>query len=62
MNQIKGKQRKVHPRVKRMTVMIHLYTKIFFQRGMKEFFDKLKIIASSKNQTKELIEDIITCA
>ena len=30
--------------------------------GMKEFFDKLKVIASSKNQTKDLIEDIITCA
>lgn len=29
---------------------------------MKEFFDKLKVIASSKNQTKDLIEDIITCA
>jgi len=35
MNQIKGKKRKVHPRVKRMTIMIYLYSKIYFQRGMK---------------------------
>jgi hypothetical protein len=29
---------------------------------MREFFEKLKVIAGSKNQNKEIINDIVSCA
>lgn len=41
-SKIKGRKKKVHPRVKRMTVMLCLYTRIFAERQMRDFFEKVK--------------------
>jgi hypothetical protein len=46
-NKVKGKRRVVHPRVKRMTTMLYLYTKIFYDRQMREFFEKLKLMGGT---------------
>ncbi len=46
-NKVRGKKRRVHPRVKRMTVMLYLYSKMFLERNMREFFEKCKLISSS---------------
>ena len=37
-NKVKGRRRIVSPKAKRMTVMLYLYTKIFYDRPMREFF------------------------
>jgi hypothetical protein len=37
-NQVRVKKIKVDPKVKRMTVMLYLYTKMFFERPMKNPF------------------------
>lgn len=47
-NKIKGRRRIVHPRVKRMTTMLYLYTKIFYDRQLREFFEKLKLMGGSR--------------
>lgn len=41
-SKIKGRKKKVHPRVKRMTVMLYLYTRIFAERQMRDFFERIK--------------------
>jgi hypothetical protein len=41
----KGMKKMVSPKVKRMTMMIYLYSRIFFERRQQEFFEKLKIYA-----------------
>ena len=43
-SKIKGRKKKVHPRVKRMTVMLVLYSRVFMNRCMRGFFDKFKAI------------------
>lgn len=45
---VKGKKKVVSLKTKRMTTMIYLYTRLFFERQKREFFEKLKI-AASKN-------------
>lgn len=39
---------KVHPRVKRMTTMIYLYTRIFFDRQKRDAFDRMKYQGKSR--------------
>ena len=46
-NKIKGRKKKVHPRVKRMTVMLYLYSRIFVERNMRDFFEKVKVKGGS---------------
>lgn len=46
-SKIKGRKRKVHPRVKRMTVMLYLYSRIFVERNMRDFFEKIKVKGGS---------------
>lgn len=41
-SKIKGRKKKVHPRVKRMTYMLYLYTRLFAERNMRDFFEKMK--------------------
>lgn len=57
-SKIKGRKRKVHPRVKRMTVMLYLYSRIFVERNMRDFFEKIKIKGGSvkTKATEKLIE------
>lgn len=57
-SKIKGRKKKVHPRVKRMTVMLYLYTRIFTQRHMRDFFEKMKSQGGSvkAKATEKLIE------
>jgi hypothetical protein len=44
------KQRKqIPPRVKKMATMLHLYTKLFFDRVKKDAFDLVKQNAMFKN-------------
>lgn len=40
---VRSRQRKVHPRVKRMTTMLYLYSKMFFDRNKREFFEIIKL-------------------
>lgn len=42
LNRGKGRKKKVPPRVKRMTIMLFLYSKVFVERNMRDFFDKAK--------------------
>jgi len=57
-NKIKGRKKKVHPRVKRMTVMLYLYSRIFVERCMRDFFEKVKVKGGSVKvkATEKLIE------
>jgi hypothetical protein len=57
-SKIKGRKRKVHPRVKRMTVMLYLYSRIFVERNMRDFFEKIKVKGGSvkTKATEKLIE------
>ena len=57
-NKIKGRKKKVHPRVKRMTVMLYLYSRIFVERSMRDFFEKVKVKGGSVKvkATEKLIE------
>ena len=57
---VRSKQKKVHPRVKRMTTMIYLYTRIFFDRSKREFFEKFKIVGASKKVS--IAEKLVDCA
>lgn len=43
---VKGKRKIVSPKVKRMTIMLYLYSRLYVQRQKQEFFEKFKIIAS----------------
>ncbi len=45
---VRSRQFKVHPRVKRMTTMIYLYTRYFFDRTKREAFQKIKGQGKSK--------------
>lgn len=57
-SKIKGRKKKVHPRVKRMTMMFYLYTRIFVERNMRDFFEKIKLKGGSVKvkATEKLIE------
>lgn len=57
---VRSKQRKVHPRVKRMTTMFYLYTRIFFDRNKREFFEKFKMCGVSKKFS--VAEKLLDCA
>lgn len=47
-NMVKGRRRIVSPKAKRMTLMLCLYTKIFYDRPMREFFEKFKFAGAGK--------------
>ena len=40
---VKGKKKVVSPKVKRMTLMLYLYSRIFVSRQKQEFFERLKM-------------------
>lgn len=48
LNKVKVREIKVDPKVKRMTVMFYLYTKMYYERPMREFFEKFKIFTSKR--------------
>jgi hypothetical protein len=59
-NKVRGRRRVVSPKVKRMTTMLYLYTKIYYDRYMREFFEKFKIVgAAGENRTTE---NLVECA
>lgn len=59
-SKIKGRKKKVHPRVKRMTVMLYLYSRIFVERNMRDFFEKMK--AKGGSVKVKATERLIECA
>lgn len=59
-NKVKGRRRIVSPKTKRMTIMLYLYTKIFYDRHMREFFEKFKIAGAGKES--QVVDNIIECA
>ncbi len=56
-NKVKGRRRIVSPKTKRMTIMLYLYTKIFYDRPLREFFEKFKIAGAGKD--KQVIENLV---
>lgn len=59
-SKIKGKKKKVHPRVKRMTLMLYLYSRIFVERNMRDFFEKMK--AKGGSYKVKATEKLLECA
>lgn len=47
---VKGKKRVVSPKVKRMTTMIYLYSRIFFERQKQDFFEKFKALGEKRSR------------
>lgn len=56
---VKGKKIVASPKAKRMTIMLYLYSRLFFERRKQEFFEKVKIYAEKKSKSNELAERII---
>ena len=50
---VKGKRKIVSPKTKRMTMMIYLYSRLFFERQKQEFFEKFKIYAYKNSRINE---------
>lgn len=46
-NVVLGRRKKVSPKIKRMTMMLYLYSRIFFGRKKQEFFEKLKLVTGT---------------
>lgn len=57
---VRHQRRIVHPRVKRMTTVLYLFIKGFFDRPKREFFEKLKLCGS--NQQVDAAEKLLSCA
>lgn len=57
---VRAKRRKVNPKVKRMTVVLYLFSKVCFDRAKKEVFEKLKYHGASQKQL--LGERLIECS
>lgn len=57
---VRSRQFKVHPRVKRMTTMIYLYTRYFFDRTKREAFQKIK--GQGKSKKLNIAEKLLQCA
>lgn len=45
---VRSRTKKVHPRVKRMTTMLYLYTRLFFDRTKRDAFDRIKVLGKSR--------------
>ncbi len=45
-----------------MTIMLYLYSKIFFERPMKDFFEKVKTFTAQKGYDVETCANIIIAA
>lgn len=56
---VKGKKRVVSPKTKRMTMMIYLYSRIYFERQKQEFFEKFKMFAHKNSRTNEVARRLI---
>lgn len=57
LHPIKGKKIKnIPPRTKRMTTMIYLYTRLYFERQLKDAFDHIKAQSSSKFKKAQIIQ------
>ena len=56
---VKGKKRIVSPKTKRMTIMIYLYSRLFFERQKQEFFEKFKIYANKNSKINDLASKLI---
>jgi len=59
-SKVKGRKKHVHPRVKRMTMMFYLYSRIFVERNMRDFFEKIKLKGGEVKM--KTTEKIIECA
>lgn len=57
---VRSRLLKVHPRVKRMTTMLYLYTRYFFDRTKREAFQKIR--GQGKSKKINLAERIVECA
>lgn len=56
---VKGKKRFVSPKTKRMTIMIYLYSRLFFERQKQEFFEKFKIYANKNSKINDFASKLI---
>jgi len=59
---IKGRRKIVSPQMKRMTMMLYLYSRIYVQRQKQEFFEKFKIIAARERLEVTLAQKLIDCS
>lgn len=57
---VRSRMVKVHPRVKRMTTMIYLYTRYFFDRTIREAFQKIR--GQGRSKKTDIAEKLIACA
>lgn len=57
---VRSRLLRVHPRVKRMTTMLYLYTRYFFDRTKREAFQKIK--GQGKSKKLNVAEKILQCA
>jgi hypothetical protein len=57
---VRSRVLKVHPRVKRMTTMLYLYTRYFFDRTKREAFQKIK--GQGRTKKMNIAEKMIECA
>lgn len=57
---VRSRVLKVHPRVKRMTTMIYLYTRFFFDRTKREAFQKIK--GQGRTKKMNIAEKIVYCS
>jgi hypothetical protein len=57
---VRSRMIKVHPRVKRMTTMLYLYTRYFFERSKREAFEKLK--GERRTKKMSIAEKLVECA
>jgi hypothetical protein len=59
---IKGKKTIVSPKIKRFTIAMYLYSRIFVERQKQEFFQKFKIYASKERAMGGIANKIIDCS
>jgi hypothetical protein len=45
---VKGKKKIISPKLKRMTIMLYLYSRVFVERQKQEFFQKFKMYAAKE--------------
>ena len=56
---VKGKKKIVTPKMKRMTLMLCLYAKLFTFRQQQEFFEKFKIYAAKERMQGDIAKRIV---
>jgi len=52
----------VAPKVKRMTLMLYLYSRIYVQRQKQEFFEKFKMMFTKERMEGRVLQKMIECS